>query len=208
MDWFTILMRCGVSSAVAQEWAPIFAVEAAPEKFSLGHQELDDFLGQVLHESAMLTRTEEGLNYSPERLQVVWPSRFASPAAAMPYAHNPRALANYVYGGRYGNTGPDDGWLYRGGGLIQTTFRSNYRKLGAALGLPLEEKPELLRTDKTIALRSAVSWWEGNVPDEVMGDLVKVRKAVNGGTVGLEDTKRLTALADKADGMADGGLVA
>ena len=198
MDWFTILMRCGVASAVAQRWAPVFAAEAGPEKFSLGHEELDDFLGQVLHESAMLTRLEEGLNYSAGRLMEVWPLRFPTAEKAMQCARNPRALANYVYGGRLGNTSPDDGWLYRGGGLIQVTGRANYRKLGEAMGLDLEANPDMLRNNLDIALRSAVVWWEGNVPDGVMGDMPRVRRAVNGGTVGLEDTKRLTARADAA----------
>ncbi|MBL4906818.1 MAG: hypothetical protein JKX94_05140, partial [Sneathiella sp.] len=33
------------------------------------------FLAQIGHESAGLTRTTENLNYSAERLRVVWPSR-------------------------------------------------------------------------------------------------------------------------------------
>lgn len=197
MDWFTILVRCGCSTMVAQNWAPVFAAEAGPERFSLGHEELDDFLGQVLHESAMLTRVEENLNYRPERLVAVWPHRFPSAAAALGYAHNPQALANLVYGGRLGNTALDDGWHYRGRGLIQVTGRANYRALATAMGLPLESNPDML-TQPAIALRSAVAWWEGNVPDGVMGDIVRVRRAVNGGKVGLEDAERVTVLARTA----------
>ena len=53
------------------------------------------------------------LNYTAERLVQVWPSRFPTAASAAPYAHNPKALADIVYGGRGGNVaGTDDGWSY------------------------------------------------------------------------------------------------
>ncbi|MCY1745057.1 hypothetical protein [Ensifer sp. SL37] len=50
----------------------------------------------------------ENLYYSAERLTQVWPSRFPTIASAKPFARNPRKLANKVYGGRMGNTAPDD----------------------------------------------------------------------------------------------------
>lgn len=84
---------------------------------------LQFFLAQLGHESSGLTVDEENLDYSAARLMAVWPSRFPTLAAAQPYAHNPRALANKVYGGRLGNIGPDDGWKYRGRGYIQLTGR-------------------------------------------------------------------------------------
>lgn len=72
----------------------------------------------------------ENLNYSAPRLVEVWPKRFPSVASARPYANNPQKLANFVYGGRGGNTKPDDGWRYRGRGLVQITFKDNYAKYG------------------------------------------------------------------------------
>ena len=68
------------------------------------------FMAQVLHETGGLTIQFENLNYSPERLPKVWPSRFQPKGPLNPsvYAHNPQKLANEVYGGRMGNTGPND----------------------------------------------------------------------------------------------------
>jgi putative chitinase len=100
------------------------------------------FLSTALEESGFRNLVEN-LNYSAERLVQVWPSRFPTVAAAGPYARSPRALANCVYGGRMGNTGPDDGWRYRGQGLIQITGRDNFARLEKITGLPLVNQPEL-----------------------------------------------------------------
>ncbi|WP_342650934.1 glycoside hydrolase family 19 protein [Pseudomonas sp. REB1044] len=117
------------------------------------------FLAQIGHESGQLRALSENLNYSAEALVRTWPTRFT--AANVPaYARQPEKIANRVYGGRMGN-GPEasgDGWRYRGRGLIQLTGRSNYRAAGQALGLPLEEQPELLEQPEHAAM-SAAWWW-------------------------------------------------
>ena len=197
MDWTAILRGAGVAPSTAARWAPVFAVEAAPSRFSLGQLEIDEFLGQVLHESAMLERIVESLTYStPERLCAVWPKRFPTTAHAAPYVRNPAALAEKVYGGRMGNMSPGDGFKYRGRGCIMVTGRYGYRTTGQALGLDLEAKPELLE-DRSIALRAAVAWWEGNIPDAVLGDadIVAETRLVNGGTVGLAHRRLVTNAA-------------
>ncbi len=90
-------------------------------------------LATVFHETgATMQPVTENLNYSAERLTKVWPSRFPTVASAEPFARNPRKLANKVYGGRMGNTAPDDGWRYRGRGLPQITGKENYTKFGLA----------------------------------------------------------------------------
>ena len=198
-DWVRLLVQCGVKAATAARWAPVFAVEAGAGKFSTGDAELDDFLGQVLHESAMLERVEENLNYTAERMCAVWPARFPRVSDALPYARSPEALANRVYGGRLGNTQPGDGWRYRGRGLVQVTGRDNYAMVGKAVGLDLIAQPELL-AQPAYALRASIAWWEGRIPDSAMGDVVRVTKLVNGGTAGLEHRRQLTEAAGKAVG--------
>lgn len=113
------------------------------------------FLSTALEESGFRTLTEN-LNYSASRAAQVWPSIFPSAAAAAPFAASPRALANRVYGGRLGNKGQDDGWVYRGAGLIQITGRSNFEMLAKLTGLPLIEHPELV-TDPAHLLEASVA---------------------------------------------------
>lgn len=90
-----------------------------------------------------LVPIRENLNYTKaETIRSTWKSRFRNVAAAEPYVRQPRKLANFVYGGRNGNTGPDDGWLYRGGGLPQTTFKDNYAKIRDMTGVDVVGDPD------------------------------------------------------------------
>lgn len=197
-QWASILAACQVSDAQVARWAPVFSEVVTDATFSLGDAEIDDFLGQVAHESDGLNRLEEGLFYTtPERLMKVWPTRFRSVREATPYLRNPAALANKVYGGRLGNTEAGDGFKYRGGGLIQVTGKENYAMLEAATGIPLVVNPDMLRQPKT-ALEVSIAWWERRVPDEAMGNIQRVTRAVNGGTVGIADRISRTNAANAA----------
>lgn len=196
-DWLRILIACGVRATTSARWSEVFARVVHQKSFSAADAELDDFLGQILHESAMLERIEEGFSYSAERLCSVWPSRFPTLADAAPYARNPEKLANKVYGGRLGNTAPGDGYKYRGRGLVQVTGYANYAAVAEALRIDLIGSPELL-SDPDIALAASVAWWERKIPDSAMGNIVRVTKLVNGGVHGLEDRRKLSALARRA----------
>lgn len=150
----------------------------------------EHFLAQVLHESGGLRLLVENLNYSPERLVKVWPSRFPTPAAALPFAHNSRALANKVYGGRLGNVEPNDGWRFIGRGLLQLTGRENYERVGKALGLDFVAYPtEVLDPENGLRVAGDV-WWSKQCNIFADGDaLEKVTRAINGGLIGLDERR-------------------
>jgi len=158
------------------------------------------FIGQCAHESSNFTKLEENLNYSPERLIKVWPSRFPDLIVADKYAHNPQALANKVYAGRLGNNQEGDGWKYHGRGLIQLTGRENYERCGSSLGVDLISNPNWLLDPKYAAL-SAGWFWNKHGLNELADQQEhgQITKRINGGTLGLDDrlqktTKALTAL--------------
>lgn len=208
-NWIDVLTRCGVKPATAARWAPVFAAEVKPGTFSAGDAELDDFLGQVLHESAMLERLEENLNYSVDGLLKTFGRHRISEADARRYGRidgkqpaNRQAIANTIYGGAWGrknlgNTDANDGWACRGSGLIQVTGLANLTALAKITGWKGNPRDLglALRTDPATALRVSILWWEGNVPDAIMGNVAKVSKAVNGGTIGLEHRAEVTAKA-------------
>lgn len=157
------------------------------------------FFGQIAHESMRLSKTEENLNYSAERLCVVWPTRFRTLAAAKPYARNPRALANNVYGGRMGNVAPDDGYKYRGRGLKQLTGRDNYARMTNQLGVNYLDNPDAVALPQG-AVYTAVQFWvnaKGNTFAD-KGDYRGLTLAINGGLTGYEDGNS-TGLDDRVE---------
>ena len=156
------------------------------------------FIGQCAHESANFKTLEENLNYKPESLMKVWPSRFPDLPTAMKYAHNPEAIANKVYGGRMGNgveeTG--DGWKYHGRGLIQLTGKENYDNCGKAISLDLINQPGLLAQPDG-AVMSAGWFWNKKGLNALAdsGDFETMTKRINGGLIGLDDRKAKIAKA-------------
>jgi putative chitinase len=158
------------------------------------------FIGQCAHESANFKTLEENLNYRPETLIKVWPSRFPNLSTADKYAHNPQALANKVYSGRLGNNQENDGWNFHGRGLIQLTGRENYERCGSSLGVDLISNPNWLLDPKYAAL-SAGWFWNKKGLNELADQQEHgmITKRINGGTLGLDDrlqktTKALAAL--------------
>lgn len=155
--------------------------------------EIASFIAQVAHESNELTHLEENLNYSAERLMVVWPKRFPTFEVAQRYEHVPERLANYVYANRMGNgdEASGDGWRFHGRGPIQLTGRRNYAACGADIGEGLLVVPELLLTP-SVGIRSALWFWRMMNLDELDDDRdVKVEtRRINGGETGLADRQR------------------
>lgn len=207
--WARILLACGVSDTTNRIWAPVFAETLKPNTFSRGDADLVDFLPTILHESAMLTRLEENLNYTPEALLATFGSARITAAQAQAVgriagkqAADQKAIANIVYGGEWGrkhlgNILPDDGWRYRGRGPIQITGADNYRRVGDLVGQNLEGIPDLLSQPR-FALEACIAWWEGRIPDSMLGETTTIRKRVNGGTLGLAEVQALTIKARAA----------
>jgi putative chitinase len=156
------------------------------------------FIGQCAHESGNFKTLEENLNYKPEALMRVWPSRFPDLETAMKYAHNQEAIANKVYGGRMGNgveeTG--EGWKYHGRGLIQLTGKENYANCGSGIGVDLLSNPNLLNTPEYAALSAGWFWNKKGLNALAdAGDFETMTKRINGGLIGLDDRKAKIAKA-------------
>lgn len=120
------------------------------------------FMAQIAHESAEMTASTE------------------------------RGKASYFdrYDGRkdLGNVRPGDGRRFRGRGWIQLTGRYNYRKAGEALGIDLENNPEMA-ADPDTANQVALWYFDTRVMNRVSDprNIKAVTKAVNGGYNGLGD---------------------
>jgi len=79
--------------------------------------------------------------------------------AALEKANSAEEIFNIVYGDEYrlekyqlGNDQPGDGNKYRGRGPIMLTGKSNYKKYGEMAGVDIVNNPDLMRTDKAVAI--------------------------------------------------------
>lgn len=179
-----------ISSELSARW--FSSIDAAMAEF--GITSTDDqamFIAQVGHESGGFTRIVENLNYSVEGLKATFGKYFPGNTAEQ-YGRtatqpaNQKAIANIVYAHRMGNVAENDGWNYRGRGLIQITGHDNYRDCGAGLNADLLSMPQLLEQDQ-YAARSAAWFFASKGCLKRSGDIAAVTKIINGGTNGLDD---------------------
>jgi len=150
------------------------------------------FLAQCAHESGGFTAIKENLNYQAASLCRVWPHYFNA-GNANDYAHQPEKIANRAYANRMGN-GPEesgDGYRFCGRGLIQLTGRSNYQAFADSIQEDINNLPDYLATFEG-CVQSACWFWEANNLNRWAdaGDIEKMTKIINGGTLGLDDRTR------------------
>ena len=156
---------------------------------------LSDFLGQCGNETGNYTRFEENLNYSAEGLTRTWPKRFP-PAKAQQYAHKPEMIAAVAYGDRMGNRTPEEGYLFRGRGMLQLTGRANYESTNRRLGIGLDTNPEMAAVPALSLLIACDFYKAAGVLTAIdRGDTAGARRITNGGSIGLDNVNRLRARA-------------
>jgi predicted chitinase len=133
--------------------------------------ELAQFMAQTRHESADFSRMKElgGDKYFQNRYD---PKTAPKTAKIL------------------GNKHAGDGVKYHGRGFIQITGRDNYRMAGEALGLPLEQNPDLASKPE-VAAKIAVWYWNTRVKPNVnnWNDTAEVTRTINPAMRGLEDRK-------------------
>lgn len=154
---------------------------------------LADFLAQTANETGGYTAFVENLNYRADRLVAVWPSHF-TPAEAQAAVGNPKEIASRAYGGRMGNAPypSDDGYRFRGMGMLQLTGRGNYEATNNRLGIGLDTNPELAAVP-ALSLLIACDFYQHNMVLAALdaGDTTLARQRTNGGTIGLDHVNAL-----------------
>ena len=164
---------------------------------------------------------QENLNFRISKLGTEIFKRYFNPVATPtldPNKANPNDYAsatnatfvdkemftNYVYNdayrsekGKLGNVNEGDGYKFIGRGIFQLTGRTNYTNFNTFYqenydnAIDLLETPELVATDKKIAVISALWFFKNNVLDKLIAPIdsnttcSSVTTLVNGGTNGL-----------------------
>ena len=155
------------------------------------------FLSQIHHESGGFKSIYENLNYSAERLLVVFPKYFKTIEEAKKYAKKPESIANKVYCKRMGNgdESSGDGWKFRGRSYVQLTGKNNYEQFAKSINKDIVNNPDLVA--EQYPLTCAAWFWQTNsiniIADKGEGDEVikQITKKINGGYNGLEHRKSL-----------------
>jgi len=164
------------------------------EKYELNSPlRIAHFMAQIEHESG-LKPISENLNYSADRLRVIFPKYFISKEDALRYARQQERIANRVYANRMGNgnEASGEGWKYRGRGFIQITGKENYFRLANDTDLDCLKNPDLL-LEEANAMLSALWFWnlKGLNALADKNDIVSITKKINGGLNGIEHRKEL-----------------
>lgn len=174
-------------------------------------EELHDFMAHVAHESGGFTIVEENLNYTTiERLMAIFGGGWVTdkktgrqvwrwnhsaritPEEGAKLLGQPEALGERVYGlgnpgkaAELGNDEPGDGFKYRGFGAMQITGKRDHLRYFKG------------EYDNRAVLRAALMEYtvKGCHKHAMACDIVRTTKLINGGLNGLEDRKRLLAVA-------------
>jgi putative chitinase len=148
---------------------------------------LANFIAQCANETGGFTAFSENLNYRADTMVKLWPSHFTVEQARKAQG-NPIEVASRAYGGRMGNAPypSQDGYAYRGRGMLQLTGRDNYEAADRRLGIGLAFHPDMAAQPAISLLIACDFWRAGKVNDAIdADDLNKARRITNGGDIGL-----------------------
>ena len=164
---------------------------------------LAHFFGQMKQESNFIP-TRESLNYSVEALINMFGRHRISIEDAHRYGRksgqkaDQQKLANILYGGHWGkvnlgNTQPNDGWYFRGGGLKQITGRDNYTRASKNTGINFVSNPDLSTRERESMILAIWFWNDKNLNNWAdIDDVAGVTNRLNGGTNGLDKRIKYT----------------
>lgn len=157
------------TTGVSMNTGPEHILQRVAIRAGINGDELAQFMAQVRHESADFTRMKEigGNKYFAKR----YDPKLAPDTARI-----------------LGNKHAGDGVRYHGRGFIQITGRDNYRMAGKALGLPLEQQPDLAAKPE-VAAKIAVWYWQTRVKPNVQNfnDTNAVTRYINPALRGIQD---------------------
>lgn len=160
------------------------------------------FLGQCAVESANFNTLTENPNYRYSTALKVFPT-YKTQIQALQKKYNKGAndfvaqpeFFNIVYGARMGNqlngTNDNDGWDYRGGGLLQLTGINNYKAFlmwlhgrGQYTNLTIDTIDDFVRTPIGATLSAIWYWLANGVGSYARSDNIQaVSKLINVGNI-------------------------
>jgi putative chitinase len=185
------LLRTVTTPQLADKWCS--ALNETCERFAIDSPyRIAGFISNVAHESSGFKVVTENLNYSAQRLMVVFKKYFPTEELAQAYAMQPEKIANYVYANRMGNgdEASGEGYFYRGRGLIQLTGKNNFLEYSFTCDNEAYQRPDIV-TEDHYAAEAAGWYWDRNNLNALADkqDIGGMRRRINGGFNGLDDAQ-------------------
>ncbi len=118
-------------------------------------------LAVISKESSFIPKSERDYsNTSNSRIRSIFGKRVSSFSddQLTVLKNNPKKFFDKIYGGRYHNA-PDEGYKYRGRGLNQLTFKSNYEKVNPYTTIDIVAYPEKLN-DLPVATDAVIGYFK------------------------------------------------
>ena len=189
--------------AAAAAWYDAF-VATLPKYGITTPDRVAAFVAQIRVESGDFKALKENINYKAKGYYNICANRLKlkSVDECSVYLQTPQQTATGLYermigsstihnvGKNLGNTEVGDGYKFIGRGLKQLTGRYNYTRASKDLygDDRLVKNPDLVATDKQVALETACWFWSKNNLSAIADswDITTLSKKVNGGTIGLE----------------------
>lgn len=160
-------------------------------------EQIQDFMAECSEETGGGMAFVESGAYSAERAHDVWPSLFPTIQSAQVVVGNPKALFNKTYGDRLGNRpGTDDGYDFRGRGMIQITGRTWYTMIAKETSLDLVNHPDLVAEPENL-LECALAFWKLDKVNDTVGNLRAEVKRINGGYTNMAAREAWEATCQK-----------
>ncbi|MDR3373913.1 MAG: hypothetical protein P4L98_09315 [Ancalomicrobiaceae bacterium] len=194
----------GVVSGMVAAWPAVAAHYGLATKLRAAH-----FWGQISWECGGGTELRESGHYTAAGIMRVFGVGSSSSArvsrdeaerlAEQAKSDKGRALFNRVYGlgnpkkaAELGNSEPDDGWLYRGAGALNSTGRAAFLRIGRAIGRDLVGDPDLADDPEIALWMGAEEYVElGCLAHADADDTRAETLRINGGLNGLAGRIRL-----------------
>lgn len=183
--------------------------KVTPEYGMSGANILEEFIPNLLVESAEFTTFEENLNYSTEALINLFSRKRISIEQANKYGRNElhtaskTSIANCIYGGEWGkinlgNTLPSDGWDFRGSGPIQATGRGLITQFTAYYNrkflttFTAQQIAAMMRDKENIEMGIHFACWffsiaKNLIPLALNNQFKEIAKRINGGWNGINE---------------------
>lgn len=178
-------------------------------------EKLQHFLAQVGHETGGLNTlniTESTYWTTDWKLAKTYPNRFTMDSArantnpnlyyAPDYLQNSQAVANIAMCCKFenGSVSSGDGWSYRGRGILQLTWKENYRRFKEWYNanhdpdLDFVTNPDLISSNDTLSILSGLWYFKVRVLNRTTIDgttsVEKVTPFINSESKGINDRKQ------------------